>query len=298
MAKLFVGVDLEEGYGGPVEWAQRLAEWTGFELELVHVVERVPAEAGVQALRSRRPEALQRILDEAEQEVRQRLVEWGIEGAADLPVTVRIGRPARELTARAAESEEGVLVLGPGRRRWMDTLLGTTTDRALRKAKVPVVVARGILGARPDRVLASVDLSEGSDLVLREARRWASSLDASAVAYHVPQPRWTNAFLEGRREHVYDEMFESPEEMEERASSELTELLSSVGQGDGRFEAELGESRADPAEALERRLSKGDVGLMVMGTHGVGGVDRMILGSVAETLARRSPVPVVVVPGP
>ena len=39
-----------------------------------------------------------------------------------------------------------------------------------------------------------------------------------------------------------------------------------------------------------------DADLLVLGTHGYRGMDRMLLGSVAETLLRRAAVPLLVVP--
>lgn len=48
-----------------------------------------------------------------------------------------------------------------------------------------------------------------------------------------------------------------------------------------------------PAEVLLREGAGYD--LIVVGTHGYRGMDRVLLGSVAETLVRRSPVPVLVV---
>lgn len=39
-----------------------------------------------------------------------------------------------------------------------------------------------------------------------------------------------------------------------------------------------------------------DADLLVLGTHGYRGMDRMLLGSVAETLLRRAEVPLLVVP--
>ncbi len=41
-----------------------------------------------------------------------------------------------------------------------------------------------------------------------------------------------------------------------------------------------------------------DCDLIVLGTHGKTGLERLVLGSVAETVVRRSPIPVVTVRGP
>ncbi len=295
MSKLLVGLDLDDASGAPLRWARRIGEWTGFAQELVHVVEKVPTEAGLQILRSKHPEALDRILEEARGRVREQLKEWGEKGA-ESEVTLRVGRPSRELTAYAGKVDGGVLVLGAGRRRWVESLLGTTTDRALRTSPSPVLVARGVPNGKPSRIMAAVDLSAHASGVLEVARQWALALDTPITIFHVPQPRWKNAFLEGRGEHVADEMFERADEARARAGKELEALVKEHGE-DVETEVELAEVGAWPPDAIAARLDSGEFGLLITGTHGAGGVDRFILGSVAESLTRRSPVPVLVVPG-
>jgi len=48
------------------------------------------------------------------------------------------------------------------------------------------------------------------------------------------------------------------------------------------------------AETINRHAKSGDHDLVVMGTHGKTGLERVILGSVAETVVRTCPVPVLV----
>jgi nucleotide-binding universal stress UspA family protein len=50
-----------------------------------------------------------------------------------------------------------------------------------------------------------------------------------------------------------------------------------------------------PARSIVAYAEEADVDGIVMGSHGRSGVARILLGSVAETVVRRSPVPVTVV---
>jgi len=50
-----------------------------------------------------------------------------------------------------------------------------------------------------------------------------------------------------------------------------------------------------PAREITDELESGEYDHVVMGSHGRSGVSRILLGSVAETVLRRSPVPVTVV---
>lgn len=53
-----------------------------------------------------------------------------------------------------------------------------------------------------------------------------------------------------------------------------------------------------PAEAIIEYVDDEPVDGIVMGSEGRSGVSRMLLGSVAEAVARQSPVPVTIVPNP
>ncbi len=52
---------------------------------------------------------------------------------------------------------------------------------------------------------------------------------------------------------------------------------------------------ADPVEAIRAAAREPDVELIVMGSHGLRGLDRILLGSVAERTLHQAPVPVLVV---
>jgi len=58
-------------------------------------------------------------------------------------------------------------------------------------------------------------------------------------------------------------------------------------------DTKLMRGRAD--RAIVRHVEQGDYDLVVLGNHGRDGVARVLLGSVAEKVVRRSPIPVLVV---
>lgn len=53
---------------------------------------------------------------------------------------------------------------------------------------------------------------------------------------------------------------------------------------------------ADPAEAITRAAEESDVEVIAMATHGRGGVERLVFGSVADAVLRASTRPVFLVP--
>lgn len=56
--------------------------------------------------------------------------------------------------------------------------------------------------------------------------------------------------------------------------------------------------RGDPAEEILRKASTGEFDLVAMATHGRAGMDRVLMGSVAEAVVRSSPVPVLLCRAP
>lgn len=54
-------------------------------------------------------------------------------------------------------------------------------------------------------------------------------------------------------------------------------------------------STGSPAEEIVRCATEREVDLIVMGTHGRGGVSHLLLGSVAEKVIRTAPCPVLVI---
>jgi nucleotide-binding universal stress UspA family protein len=61
------------------------------------------------------------------------------------------------------------------------------------------------------------------------------------------------------------------------------------------FEIETERMRGRPDRAIVKRVEDGEFDLVVIGSHGRDGVARVLLGSVAERVVRRSPIPVLVV---
>jgi nucleotide-binding universal stress UspA family protein len=81
-------------------------------------------------------------------------------------------------------------------------------------------------------------------------------------------------------------------EVAERAAREYLNSISDGLQELG-ITATISIRCGDPTRELVEATEQGD--LIVMATHGRGGVMRALLGSVAESVARRSPVPVLLV---
>jgi nucleotide-binding universal stress UspA family protein len=135
-------------------------------------------------------------------------------------------------------------------------------------------------------ILHPTDFSSHSQHAFRLACSLARDHGATVVALHVLTPPHV-AYTEGV-------ILPPPEAYEDRWREQLDRL-----------------QPPDPAVRLERRLVYGypadtilrlaegtRCGLIVMGTHGWTGLNRLVMGSVAEQVVRRAPCPVLTVKNP
>ncbi|MBI3967485.1 MAG: universal stress protein [Chloroflexi bacterium] len=126
-----------------------------------------------------------------------------------------------------------------------------------------------------------------------------SSLAERALPYATKLARFLNARLELARAvlpNLAREAEPSSEEIEaaDRARPELEAVARELRTPWLRVTCHVCYGR--PAEAIVACVSRVSAGLIVMSTHGRGGIGRWIYGSVADEILRRSPVPILLVP--
>ncbi|MBE2900381.1 universal stress protein [Methanothermobacter thermautotrophicus] len=85
------------------------------------------------------------------------------------------------------------------------------------------------------------------------------------------------------------------EMLEEEASRSLEAVKKLVEESGADIKLTLRTDEGSPAEAILRTVEKEGVDLVVMGTSGKHGLDRFLLGSVAEKVVRSAGCPVLVV---
>ena len=142
------------------------------------------------------------------------------------------------------------------------------------------------------RVLVPLDRSDHSTKALDHAL--AVHDDATLVLVNVVDPsRWISAGDEEGIEAFYSkELEESAREASEDLLADAAERVREAG-----VDVETVRLVGRPAREILDYLDDEsvDVDQVVMGSHGRTGLGRMLMGSVAETVTRRSPVPVTVV---
>jgi len=141
------------------------------------------------------------------------------------------------------------------------------------------------------RILVPVDGSSTSIAGLNEALRLARNQKARIRLIHIVDERMIFSTAEAGMniEPVIDSLKSGGKRILERAAK----LAAARGV---RAETDMVENAASQvADVLVSRARRWRADLVVMGTHGRRGVNRLVLGSDAELVVRNSPVPVLLV---
>lgn len=138
-----------------------------------------------------------------------------------------------------------------------------------------------------DRILVPTDGSAGMDDVITHAGTLARAHDCDVHALYVVD---TGRFSTLPAETTWESVTTMLEREGETALDSFERLI-----GDG-VTVEGSVVEGGPSQEIVEYASENGCDLIVMGTHGRGGINRLLLGSVAERVVRSSNVPVVTVP--
>jgi len=202
------------------------------------------------------------------------------------------GEPYRTVVDYADTYDIDLVIMPTHGRQGLERyLLGSTTERVVRRSNVPVLTIRtddDVTVRYPYRnVLVATDGSDSADAALGVGLDVASAaaadlhllsvVDVTSFGFEVRADTRTNALEEAAAEIV--------DAAAERAREAGVDPTTAV---------EFGGS---VSRTIRTYVADHDVDLVVVGTHGRTGFDRYLLGSVAEQLVRTGPVPVLTVRG-
>ena len=279
--QILVATDYSTSSEQAVETAAALATRFGAELTVTNVIDHggfpFPMPKGLR-------EAARARLDETVVGLRARML--------SASGVLREGIAWDEICASAADASADLLVIGSrGRLGLPRILLGSVAERVIRLSPVPVMTVRsssevailtGGMG-RFRHILAPTDFSEASRQGVDFAVKLALELEAALTLVYAYQPPNFAYF-------ILDEVASSAEA---QIRGLLDEQLVRVR---ARFPKAEGVVRqGDPSHGILDAAKARGADLIVLSTHGRHGAQRVLLGSVAEKIARLSPVPVLTV---
>jgi nucleotide-binding universal stress UspA family protein len=142
------------------------------------------------------------------------------------------------------------------------------------------------------RILVPTDFSDAADAALVYARELAEKFRASIELLHVVA---TPVLYPMGSDGSALTMAKVIADVEASARQALDDLAAKLELSPDRVGART--SVGTPVSQILDAITEDKIDLVVMGTHGRGMVEHLLLGSVAERVVRRSPVPVLTVHG-
>lgn len=292
--KILLATDGSEESAHAGRMAAALSEKTGSELHVVYV-QPLPHPYALSEATIYYPEMRDEVRQTADQEAREKLAAEVEKIEATCGVAgshARIGHPDAEISHLAEEIGAGLVVvgsrgLGPVRR----LLMGSVSNSVVRHAHVPVLVVRDGGDALPEKVLLAADGSEESRLACEAAAELSAKTGAEVhIAHVLPSP-----------ERMYGPHFYSADvksSLIERVEREAREFLdrqageiSSAGGKVGGTHVLVGNAPAEIVKLAEQLHA----GLTVLGSRGLGGVRRALMGSVSNSVVCHAHNPVLIV---
>lgn len=253
--------------------AARIAAAAGGVLHTVHA-----SEEREESISSPAPSGAERVLD-GDRHARTR---------PDVRRHNRRGDAAEEILRIAGEVRAGIIVVGPSRRGSLaGAVLGTTTQRVLRAANVPVLVCRTDADPVRRRILLTTDLTAESRRITAAAADLLPLLGATSDSE-------IRILLVGG-----DEVLLPPPvrrgPLLEHAETQLGAYLRGEPLG-GRFQLEPRVRLGLAGREIVEEAADWGADLVIVGTRGRTGGERLLLGSVAEAVVTRAPCDVLVIP--
>jgi len=204
---------------------------------------------------------------------------------------VRSISAAEAITEVASDQACDLVVMGThGRRGIKHLLLGSVAEHVVRSVRVPVVTVRPdcrLFSDQPSRMLVAHDFSDQSADAVRVAGAWARTFGSEITLLHVVEPV------------VYPEFYTfnlASDDILTRSRDRATEVLDAAAEEllDG-LPVNTSVVIGRAADTILSEAESGDFDLVVMGTRGLSELEQLVLGSVAEAVLRRCPVPLLTV---
>jgi nucleotide-binding universal stress UspA family protein len=296
MKKILVPTDFSAASDRALEQAAEIARTLNAEVHLLHKVVYPPPHPPTELLdrlddAARFDYVLKEVIERPEREAREgletRRKSLEAKGIAVATHLERSGDVYERIECAIQSLKPDLLVMGThgrgGIQRW---LMGSVAEKALRHTSVdvltlhadsPVAGTDGGIG----EILVATDFSDGARRALAAARSLARSLGGSVALLHVLEGRFAP-----RRGEAEPTLLEVSHEHRAQAERALQE---EIAPGESFVLAQGDVAREIDRVAEERRAS-----LVVVGTHGLTGVRRALLGSVAEKVARFCNLPVLI----
>jgi len=223
--------------------------------------------------------------------------------------SVVIGDISDEITKTIQTEKMDLMILGTHGRKGMDKIVfGSVADRLLKTAAIPIFLINPYKselsismtaektdqGKKPKiqkkpKILFPVDLSEISIRLTPYVKLMAKTFQAEIQLVTVVRQAgyFTAVYQAGHSLESFNDMV-----VQETEAS----LVDFKNQNFNDFpDAKIYVVYGDISESITEHIHRNKIDFLVMGTHGRKGMDKILFGSVAERVAKMSPVPILLI---
>lgn len=269
--------------------ASLLAAELGARLSVQHVVNVGALDALRHLLDGGALPVQDRLLDEMREEVQVLAAEMASRHHVQPDVHLVVGNVLAEIAGHADAIDADLVVMGARGAGFMrELLIGSATERVLRKISRPLLVVKQIAHEPYRRVLVPVDFSPRSRDALRLAQRVAPQAEYVLLhAFEVPfEGKLRYAGVE---EHALSSLRVNARR---EAIDKMNALIVQSGADENRVRRIV--VHGEPATELLEQEQEQDCDLVVIGKRGQGMIGEMLLGSVTKHVLAQSSADVLV----
>ena len=207
-----------------------------------------------------------------------------VPGAETWEKMALVGTPAEEINRVAEQWGATMLVLGLGRHNRLDRIFGSETAiEVMRHARIPVVAVPATVRGLPERALVAMDFTAASTAAAMLAAELVPRHGALCVAHvcaFAGAPAAPGDLIDLYREGARARLDEVVQKIRRHADCAIESVL----------------LEGEPADALLKFAKRDHSGLIALGGHERGLVDRILLGSIRTKVIRGANCSVLIAP--
>jgi len=280
---ILVGVDASPAAAGAAALAERLARLASVRCEMVHAVTNAWAPLAAVSPDPQVVEMQDLQLAVARETINRTFTDASIPPYLLDDLKVCFGPPAVVLQSVARERRPGLLVLGGKHHTTLERWLGGSTSlHVVRSSEFPVLITAGQPAALR-RVLVAADLSRAAGPTVRLAERFARLVGAELRVITVFEPLPNLAGIPPTDDTEYFALAQQTLERDIWPLVKSTAAAKLVRHG-------------TVVDTLLREATDWQADVLVVGSHGKGWAQRVLLGSVTERLINHLPTSLLVAP--
>ncbi len=293
--RILCPVDFSDFSRRALQFALAMAQWYRAEVQALYAHTIAAPVVPIAAVPEENPYDSAALVDDARRELAEFVGQVRVDGAAATPSVV-VGSPVGAILDAARSWPADLLVMGThGRSGFERLLLGSVTEKVLRKAPCPVMAVHGLRpDAGPDspplfqRIICPVDFSDASLSALEYAFSLAQESGGCLTLLHV---------VEGLdREAPAMVRYQIPEYkafLEQEAEERLRALL--PAQSSEWCKPDLHVAAGKAYEQILGLATETSADLIVLGVHGGHAMGAALFGSTAHGVIRGADCPVLAI---